>query len=65
MFIDVKSDDLIIISRYSNLQSNQYKLVEPIIASIHDANFFFCNRGINIWNCLHNGIVTADTISCF
>lgn len=61
-FVDIKSDDIFVISHYNNLRGYQCKLVKPMITSAHDANFF-SNTLANI--CLPDDIVTADSISCF
>jgi hypothetical protein len=62
--VDIKSDYFIVRSPNVHLRGNQYKLAKPTITSARDANFF-CNRVINIWNCLPDHIVMADTVPCF
>ena len=62
--VDIKSDDFVIRLPNINLRGNQYKLAKPMITSARDANFF-CSGVVNIWNCLPDHIVMADTISCF
>ena len=59
------TDDFVVRSPNINLRGNQYKLAKPMITSARDANFF-CSRVVwNMWNCLPDHIVMADTISCF
>jgi hypothetical protein len=62
--VDIKSDDLIIRSPNIHLRVNQYKLAKPLITPARDANIA-CKRVINIWNCLPDHIVKAETISGF
>jgi Reverse transcriptase (RNA-dependent DNA polymerase) len=62
--VDIKSDDFIVRSPNVSLRGNQYKLAKPTITSARDANFF-CDRVINIWNCLPDHIIMTDTVSCF
>lgn len=62
--VDITSAKFITLSCNTHLRGNQFKLVKPRFTSVRDANFFV-NRVINIWNCLPDSIVTAESVSCF
>ena len=45
-------------------KGNSYKLVKYRIR-LDIRKFFFCNREVDIWNCLSNDIVNCTTVKMF
>lgn len=55
---DIKSDGFIVLSRNINLRGNKYTLVKIMKKSPCQS---FCDRAMNIWNCLPDDIVLVIT----
>ena len=51
-------------SSNTQLHGNQFKLVKPRSVSVREG-IFFSNRVVDIWNCLPDCIVTAESVYSF